>query len=102
MNSDLRIKNATVVLPSGLRPVDIIVGDGKITGIVARDDATVAAREIDAAGLHIFPGLVDPHVHLGPNITFPQSAEDVTRETQSAAAGGITTLLAYLMTPKPY
>jgi dihydropyrimidinase len=99
---DLRIRNASVVLSDGPRDLDILVDGGKITGVVPRTDPTVATEEIDATGLHVFPGLVDPHVHLGPNITYPQSAEDVARETQSAAAGGITTLIAYLMTPQPY
>lgn len=99
---DLRVRNANVVMPNGVQALDILVDKGKICGLVPRHDAAVAKKDIDAVGLHAFPGLVDPHVHLGPNITYPQSTEDVARETQSAAAGGITTLIAYLMTPTPY
>ena len=52
-------------------------------------------REIDARGLLVLPGGIDPHVHL----TMPQSvpaayhwADDFTSGSQAALAGGITTL----------
>ena len=102
MAHDLRISNADVVLPEGVRKVDVLVDDGVITALVDPGTSGEAAEVIDATGLHVFPGVVDAHVHLGPNITYPQSEGDVAPETQSAAAGGITTLLAYLMSPQPY
>lgn len=100
--SDLRIANADVVLPSGVAKVDIIVHGGRIAEIVQPGAPAETASTLDATGLHVFPGVVDPHVHLGPNITYPQSAEDAVPESQSAAAGGVTTMLAYLMSPQPY
>src|SRR3954449_12499476 len=48
------------------------------------------------------PGVVDAHVHLGSDITLPRTREDVRPETAAAAAGGVTTLVAYLMSPEPY
>lgn len=102
MNYDLRISNATVVLPTGPADLDILVKDGVVADLVPRDFAAQALDNTDATGLHVFPGVVDAHVHLGPNITYPQGPEDVTPETQSAVAGGVTTLLAYLMSAEPY
>lgn len=99
---DLRIANAEVVLPDGVRKVDLLVDDGVITDIVEPSDPATATEVLDASGLHVFPGVVDPHVHLGPNITFPQSPDDVVPETQSALAGGVTTMVAYLMSAQPY
>lgn len=99
---DLLITGANVVLPDGVRRVDIAVTDGTITEIVEAG-ASVDAREVfDAAGMHVLPGVIDPHVHLGPNITFPQSPEDAAPESRSAAAGGVTAMLSYLMTAQPY
>jgi dihydropyrimidinase len=78
------------------------VHDGRIAEIVDAGAPVDVAATLDASGLHVFPGVVDPHVHLGPNITYPQSAEDVVPETQSAAVGGVTTMIVYLMSPQPY
>jgi len=99
---DLRIANANVVLPTGVAKVDIIVHNGLIADIVEVGSPLATESTLDATGLHVFPGVMDPHVHLGPNITYPQSPEDAVPETQSAAAGGVTTMLAYLMSPQPY
>ncbi len=99
---DLRIAHADVVLPTGVTKADIIVHEGQIAEILPPEAPAETASTLDARGLHVFPGVVDPHVHLGPNITYPQSPEDAAPETQSAAAGGVTTLLAYLMTAQPY
>lgn len=99
---DLRIANATVVLPDGARKADIIVQDGRIADIVDPARSVETSSVVDMSGLHVLPGVVDPHVHLGPNITFPQSPEDVVPEARSAAAGGVTTMIAYLMSPQPY
>ena len=102
MMHDLVIANAEVVLPEGVRRVDLAVDDGVLSAILEPGAAVEATEVFDATGLHVFPGVVDAHVHLGPNITYPQSPDDVTPETRSAAAGGVTTLLSYLMSAQPY
>lgn len=102
VQADLLIKGADVVTPDGIRRVDIAVTDGIITDIVDGGSPTDAREIFDASGLHVLPGVIDPHVHLGPNITFPQSTEDARPETQSAAAGGVTSMLIYLMSAQPY
>lgn len=102
MTHDLVIANAEVVLPEGVRRVDLAVDEGVVSAILEPGAAVEAKEVFDATGLHVFPGVVDAHVHLGPNITYPQSPDDVTPETRSAAAGGVTTLLSYLMSAQPY
>src|SRR5581483_7187652 len=50
-----------------------------------------ADEALDVAGKHVFPGGVDPHVHLGDQ---QQSCfEDFTTGTRSCAAGGLTTVI---------
>jgi len=99
---DLRLAGGTVVLPGGAQRADVLVADGRIAGIVA-PDAPVQAREtLDVSGRHVLPGVVDAHVHLGSDITTPRTPEDVRPETAAAAAGGVTTLVAYLMSADPY
>lgn len=99
---DVLISGGTVVLPEGVRTADIGIKNGIITEIFDGGSGAHAGEVIDATGLHVFPGVIDPHVHLGPNITFPQSSEDAQPESRSAAAGGVTSMLAYLMTAQPY
>lgn len=99
---DLLITGAHVVFPDDVRKVDIAVTDGIITDIVDGGSPIDALEVFDATGLHVLPGVIDPHVHLGPNITFPQSPDDAAPESRSAAAGGVTAMLSYLMTAQPY
>ena len=61
-----------------------------------------AAEQLDVSGRYVLPGVVDAHVHLGENITLPRTPEEVRPETAAAAAGGVTTLIAYLMSAEPY
>jgi len=90
----LVISNATI--PSG-------EGDGTrkahllVEGEAIRDILPASARppknggRIDASGLLVLPGAIDPHVHFDtPGYT---DREDFTCGSMSAAAGGITTVI---------
>lgn len=100
---DLRIAGGRVFLPGvGLSPVDILVNAGRISGIVAPDALAPAGRVLDVAGKVVLPGAIDAHVHLGKDITVPKDPDDASLESRAAALGGVTTMLAYLMTPRPY
>jgi dihydropyrimidinase len=101
---DLRLSNGRAVLPgAGLVPADICILDGRIAALVAPNSESLPAREVlDVSGRVVVPGGIDAHVHLGQDLSMPTTDDDSSLETASAAAGGITTVLAYLMTPKPY
>jgi dihydropyrimidinase len=101
-HADLRIAGGTVVLPSGAQPVDILVDGGAIAGIIEPGAPAGARHTLDVSGRHVLPGVVDAHVHLGENITMPRTREEVRPETEAAAAGGVTTVIVYLMSPDPY
>ena len=68
---DLVILNGMLVDGSGLsrRRADIAVRDGRIAGI-GRFDRGEARRVIDADGHIVAPGIVDPHTHYDPQLTF--------------------------------
>jgi dihydroorotase len=86
---DLLIRGGTCVLPWGEAQAAIGVLHGRIATIGAPDAAT-ADTVIDAAGLHVLPGLIDPHVHLrDPG---DASVESIPTGTRAALLGGITTL----------
>jgi dihydropyrimidinase len=89
---DLVVTNGTLVIPeSGLVVADVAIQDGRVVAIGR--DLGRAREEVDAHGCHVFPGLVDPHVHLGLENSF---ADDARTETASALAGGVTTVGLYL------
>lgn len=87
----LRIRHGTVVSSLGRFAADILCVDGKIASIEAPGTALHADDEIDASGLLVFPGFIDPHVHSrDPGLTHK---EDFAHSSRAAAAGGVTTLL---------
>lgn len=84
------LRGDRVVLPDAVRPADIEIADGRIVDV--REPSTSAAgRVIDAIGLVVMPGVVDPHVHANePGRTEWEGFETATR---AAAAGGVTTFV---------
>ncbi|WP_144511492.1 allantoinase [Bacillus sp. FJAT-22090] len=89
-NYDLIIRNGYIVTSESVVKGDVAVKDGRITEI--SDDEGInakATKEINAKGLHVFPGLIDSHVHFNePGRTEWEGAETGSK---SLAAGGVTT-----------
>jgi dihydroorotase len=93
---DLLIRSAQVLDPrTDLDEAhDILIRDGRIAelgepgGLPAADEIDV----VDATGKHVFPGFVDPHVHL--RTPGQEYKEDLDTGTASAAAGGYCAVVA--------
>ncbi|CAH2601539.1 Dihydroorotase [Rhodovastum atsumiense] len=86
---DLIIRGGTCVLPWGMEQTDVGVRDGRIAGLGIGTDAT-AAETIDATGLHVLPGLIDPHVHLRDAGDAANAAvESMPTGTKAAVLGGV-------------
>jgi allantoinase len=84
--SDLVIRGGTLVTSSGLHRADLAIDDGTISGVSA--DAPGGREEIDAHGLHLFPGVIDVHLHFNePGRTEWEGAATGSR---ALAAGGGT------------
>jgi dihydropyrimidinase len=95
---DLLIKNGQVVIPEiGIFPVNVAVSGGKITGLF--ESSIKCRQEIDAAGLYVIPGIIDPHVHLG---LFAPLETELATETKGAILGGITTIGCFFNVPDSY
>lgn len=85
--SKLLIKGGTAVLPEGEKVCDILVDGDKIVRIAGNVEDK-AAKVIDAKGLHVFPGLIDMHVHLRePGFEYK---EDIASGSAAAVRGGFT------------
>ena len=82
---DTVVRGGTLVRPDGRLKADIRISDGRIVEIAP--ELTGAGREVDATGLHVFPGLIDAHVHFNePGRTEWEGAE--TGSHALAAGGG--------------
>ncbi|MFV1999733.1 MAG: hypothetical protein ACC654_05135, partial [Acidimicrobiia bacterium] len=100
MTADLVIVNGTVVFPDdNPRLATIEIADGVIVGIHDPSSTIVANKEIDASGLYIFPGAIDPHIHLGG---YQPLSVDTEPGTGLAALGGVTTLVNYFKATGSY
>ena len=98
MSWDTVISGGEVVLEGrGVAALDIAIDGGRIVALAERGEAGVATTVIDAAGLHVLPGLVDPHVHFG--LGHP---DDWETESRAAAQGGVTTVLNYIQSAQSY
>ena len=99
MHFDLLVKNGTVVFPD--RPevlLDVAISGGCIAAVLAPGSKAEAKDVIDAAGKHVFPGLIDCHLHYG----FGEKVTEYSTETAYAAQGGFSTVLAYLLSTGSY
>lgn len=91
---DLRIDGGRLVRPRGEPRVEsIAVKDGKIVALGDRDQLSEleTAEVLDADGLHVFPGAIDTHFHIG----FTDPDREWETEPPAAARGGTTTILVY-------
>jgi allantoinase len=86
-----------VILPTGQQQVDVAVEGGLISAIGPHIRS--APEIIDATGLIVLPGVVDPHVHF--NEPGRESWEGWEAGTRGAARGGVTTVLEMPLNAHP-
>jgi dihydropyrimidinase len=89
----LLIRNADIVTVGSRTRADIFVEDETITRIGKNLEAPPGAEIVDATGKLVFPGFIDPHVHI--YLPFMATFAKDTHETASIAAliGGTTTFI---------
>tara|TARA_B100000767_G_C19764655_1_gene536911 strand:+ start:141 stop:1583 length:1443 start_codon:yes stop_codon:yes gene_type:complete len=93
MTGNMLITGAKMVLPNGTLIGDLRISNGVISEIST--DANLESRDnelvIDAAGLHLLPGMIDPQVHFrDPG---QPEKEDLKSGSRAAASGGVTSFL---------
>ena len=84
---DLLIRNGTVVTATEVRKADVGISAGTIA-FVGVNAAAKARDTLDASGLHVFPGLIDSHVHF--NEPGRADWEGIETGSRALAAGGGT------------
>jgi len=84
---DTILRGGTVITPDGENQTDVAVAEGKIAAL-AKELSGSVQNEIDARRLHIFPGVIDAHVHFNePGRT---DWEGIETGSHALAAGGGT------------
>ena len=91
------IKNGTVVNSAGTIPADLLTDEGRISLIGHLNGDTGAGKVIDATGMYILPGGVDPHVHMHlPAAAAGYSSDDFLTGSRAALFGGTTTIIDFV------
>jgi allantoinase len=84
---DVLFCGGTVVTSEKLFSADVGVVDGRIVAIRSKLERS-AVEIIDASGLHLFPGIIDAHIHF--NEPGREHWEGIASGSRSLAAGGGT------------
>jgi dihydroorotase-like cyclic amidohydrolase len=74
---DLTIKGGKIVNPTGIVEAGVAIDEGKIVSVAKEPNLPDSDQVINAKGLLILPGAIDPHVHMGK----------VVREVRRAVEG---------------
>ena len=89
----LLIQNGTIITADAQFSGDILCQDGLITEIGLDLTAPADSEIIDATGKYIFPGFIDPHVHIYLPFMGTFSKDDYATGSKAALMGGTTTLI---------
>ncbi len=93
--NNLLIRHSRILLPTGdFFFGDVLISDGKIIEIaseISPHNINSLDREIDATGLTLLPGVIDPQVHFRePGL---EHKEDLFTASCACAKGGVTSFL---------
>ena len=86
------IKNGYVVFETAVREADILIRGEKIAAILQPGEYSGDGEIIDAKGMFVMPGTIDPHQHLG---LYKPLGDAFRMDTPRQVIGGLTTLLNY-------
>jgi allantoinase len=90
--STLVVRGGRVVVGERLVPADVIVAGERIVEVVDHGGADTSGCEvIDAGGLLVLPGAIDPHVHFDEPGRVEWEGFDFG--SAAAASGGVTTVV---------
>ncbi len=82
------VRHATILTVTNgtIESGTIVIRDGRISSLGPDDEIEVpaGAREIDATGLHVMPGIVDAHIHIAMAGGGNEATQPVTPEVRIA------------------
>jgi dihydropyrimidinase len=90
------IKNGRVVTATSDSIADIFI-EGEVIKAIGENLAVEADTVIDATGKMVFPGGIDPHVHLAMPFMGTFSSDDYETGTRAALFGGTTMVIDFVL-----
>ncbi len=95
------IQNGRIITAVDDYVADVLLDDGVVRMIGHRIEVGPEVQRVDATGLLVLPGGVDPHVHLENVIGDSVTCDTFASGTRAAAFGGTTTIIDFaLQTPQ--
>ena len=89
---DVVVSGGRIVTATDVVEADVVIKDGRIAAIGPASLLRGSAdRVIDATGKYVLPGLIDCHLHIGPEY------DDWRTAPLAAARTGLTTLLPFVV-----
>lgn len=89
----LLIRNGTIVTAERSFVGDVLCEGETIAAVGENLDAPAGAEVVDATGKYVFPGFIDPHVHIYLPFMGTYSKDDYESASKAALIGGTTTLI---------
>mgnify|MGYP002639491450 CR=1 FL=1 len=93
--TSLLIKNGLIIHSQSQGSEDILIQGEFIQAVGPGLDAPEDCDIIDAKGKWIFPGVIDPHTHMGIPIKSGNSVDTFASGSRSALHGGVTSILDF-------
>src|SRR5712671_855840 len=92
----LLIKNGRIITADADYVADIFI-EGEAVKVIGKDLPMKAEKEIDASGKLVFPGGIDPHVHLDMPFMGTFSSDNYETGTRAALYGGTTMVIDFVL-----
>ena len=90
------IKNGNIITATDNYVADIFI-EGEIITAIGKNLNVKADKEINASGKLIFPGGIDPHVHLDMPFMGTYSSDNYETGTRAALYGGTTMVIDFIL-----
>ena len=90
------IKNGRIITATDDYVADILI-EGETIKAIGKNFPIKADKEIEATGKLIFPGGIDPHVHLDMPFMGTYSSDNYETGTRAALFGGTTTVIDFVL-----
>ena len=91
----LLIRGGEVVTAAGRRMADVWCAGEQITQVAPDLAPPPGATVVEAAGMLVFPGFIDPHVHAYLPLTHVTAKSNFANCTRAALLGGTTCLMDF-------
>lgn len=90
------IKNGHIVTAAEDFIADVFI-EGETISAIGKNLQVKADKVIDATGKYVFPGGIDPHVHLDMPFMGTYSSDDYETGTRAALFGGTTSVIEFIL-----